>query len=181
MLPNIKGIQKYSTHGMSLIEFMCVIAIVVILTAIASPFLGQLMARYQAESAGNHVLSILKLCRIEALKQEKNVGCNINASDENKNVSSIVYVDENASGAYEASVDKLLNTSIMNNTSFLKVTPSEISWTYNRHGSTQTPLPDRIYFCSLSGDKSNYLNSIMIDPKGVVYLKEANSNESCPV
>ncbi len=171
---------KQTLKGMSLVEFITVIAIVGVLTTVAAPFLGDLIARYQAEAAGNHVLSTLKYCRVEALKRENNVICEINASTENKNVTSRIYADTNNSGSYEANADQLLNSSVMSNTSFLKVSPAESTWTYNRTGTADNTALQQIVFCSVIEDKSLHLETIYIDPRGVIYMKEAENNANCP-
>ena len=173
------NVTRLKIKGMSLIEFLTVISIVIVLTTVATPFLGSLISRYQAESAGYHILATLKFCRAEALKRENDVSCTIHASDTNKNVLTKIFLDDDTSGAYEEGKDTLLSSSTISNTSFLQITPADSQWIYNRQGVSDNVTVGQLQLCSLMPDKKVLLNTIYIDPLGVTYIKEAEADATC--
>jgi len=160
-------------YGLSLIEFMTVVAIVVVLTSVSIPYLGSIISRYQAESSGYHMLAGLKFCRVEALKREKDITCEINAA--NKNVVSRVYIDNNTSNSFDTDTDKLLISSTMSNTSYLKVVPELSRWTFDKEGFPNNNQLDQVKLCVVLNNKSTHLNTIFVDPEGVIYMKDANN------
>ena len=166
-------------QGLSLIEFMTVVAIIVISTTVATPFMGDLIARYQAEAASHQLLATLKYCRVEALKRKNIVHCDINASEEEKNVVSTVYADDDNSNSYTQAGDTLLSFTTVSNTGFLQISPASTSWSYDRQGLASNNTIAQIKLCSKIAGQLRPLSSIFIDPLGVSYIQEARENDAC--
>lgn len=165
--------------GMSLIELLTVVSIIMILTAVASPFLGTLMSKYQAEAAGYHILATLKYCRSEGINRKNNVSCVIEGSLADKNVKTTVYVDNNANGSFEQAADLLLSSSVMSNTSFLKMTPASSTFTYNRQGMSSNTSLQTMVLCATIAGATRKLNTIFVDAQGAPFVQGAAHDETC--
>ena len=171
--------QKHKDgKGFTLIELLSVVAIIIVLTAVSSPFLGAMYARYQAESAGDHILASLNFCRIESFKRSENIICQINTNTDTNRIVSKVILDSNDNGIFDQASDTLVSSSTMTGTSFLALQPTNLELVFNKRGISNITTTQVLKLCAGLTNSLRHLYSIRVDINGRAII-EAGDNNAC--
>ena len=157
--------------GMSLIELFSVVIIITVVAGISAPFLGDLAAKYQAESAAHHGMALFKLCRIEALKRYQPVTCTINQTEDSILVQAFLDADNNQT--YNESADELIKQSTLAHAKFIKLQPTQGAWVYNGNGLLDSSDAEQIKFCPATGDRNPM--DLNLEAQGATYLRESET------
>lgn len=168
---------KYTT-GFTLLELLAVVTIIVVLTAVSSPFLGSIVARHQAESSGLQVLTSLKLCRVEALKRQTNISCDMSYSPTDQAVITRVYADNNNNNTYDTAGDTLIDESSIEDAGLLAMRPNTLQVKFRPWGDTVGAGLQNVKFCAGFNNDLVLYTTISIDQQGATFMKKI-ANDNC--